>query len=808
VAVPDAPPAPEVFAARSLVASGSQVVSERECPQCHAKVPIKLGDYGRSTYCPACGTEVPVGEDLALEPASLPAISAPASPLPRAPAPAPAPPRRSWAAVAAAACLVLAGMLWLVLQPGRSPQPDSAPPKAAALAPPSGPRPDASITLKAIEELAAMESPAEALAKAEDWKQILTDLEVPSSDPRQAKLDAAIAALRIKLVPAAQPTPPEVTEFLDQVKALTAALQGLMTAKQPDAPELVAGRAAMARADELLANHAEVLEPIAATYRQMRDSFREFASRLEGTKPIEALLKTAREQVDIDHPVEALETLAQARLVTLGTILNDSQRSGLEKLHKEIIDGPLQRSLCRRSLALAEQAGHTGDLHSRDWLAREAQAYLNLAIYHDPEADCTPLFGRLKALRDAPAAGPGQSTRIPVFQVRRRYEDALESFATWPLEESGRWVECTRDFDALARKLQDSQPAWAERVATLVLQGLRSRLDLLRAAGRDDLKVALALKGLYEAFAQVKVWQSRSEFRILRVDARSLAKELVGRLLGRAEQELAAASIDEALTTARLAEALASEPDVDRARKLVEQCQAAIALREDRHAQAEAWAKIEDLDKKHDAVAVWVALARFEKRFPGTDRTSPIAALRKAHEPEVRRRTPELLAQCDRCVREKRFGEYRGVVDRLGTFPLSPQDRAEVDNHRRRLAEIDREVEARMARVPGRMVTREDLIQVLDQLASVLALNPEHSGALARRTEAWNRARTFAADMLGTAELVARQPRLPDVQRDREIQRLGVVLKLMPPGPDRDRALALLQRLEKPAPARADAAAR
>ena len=78
----------------------------------------------------------------------------------------------------------------------------------------------------------------------------------------------------------------------------------------------------------------------------------------------------------------------------------------------------------------------------------------------------------------------------------------------------------------------------------------------------------------------------------------------------------------------------------------------------------------------------------------------------------------------------------------------------------------------------------------------MLALDPNHPGALARRDEAWERARAFTAGMLNTAELTAKQPRINDAQRKSQVRSLRILLKLAPPGSTYDRAKELIKMFD------------
>jgi predicted RNA-binding Zn-ribbon protein involved in translation (DUF1610 family) len=786
VAVREPSPAPEVFGDRSDLAIASRVIEERACPRCHAKVPISINDHGGSTYCPACGAEIPVGEALVIRAAPSAVVA-----LPRAPKPTPAPTRRSRAGLVAVALIALTGTLWLVRQSPRS-APTPVDPRVGTPKPP--PKPDAHVTLKAIEELGKMPQPGEALAQAEDWKELLVNLKVPATDPRMVKLEATIALLRDKVIPESQPDPPEVAEFLEQVRALTQAMKSLQNTTRPDAPGLTAGRAAMTRANELLAQHPEVLDKIAATFHQMSAEFRKTAARLEGIRPIEGLLKTAREHVDADRPTDALETLAMARLLTLATYLDDTQRKGLANLHDAIINGSLHFSLCRRSLTQAEQAMHTGDAHAREWLADDAQSHLNLATSRAPDKDCAALVARLKALKDAPPAGPGRSSRVPEFMARRAYEKAIESFATWGIHDASRWIECARDFDEVAR-MPSSKPVWVGRLAALFLQGVRVRLDDLREHSFDLTITAKALKRVNEALASVQRWKSRADYTMSLVEVRNRGAEIARQIIDRAAQQARDDRHDEAITTAQVAEGLASATDAIRASKLIESCKSAIASRDDRKAQDEAWARIQALVDKHEAIDAWVALARFEKRFPKSAHGSEIIAFRQRFDPEIRRQIPALLKQCDEYADGKRVAEYRRTVNLLESFSL-PSTTPGLEKHRRRLAELDREIESQFASIPTRMYSRPEVVAVLEELAAVLAMNPNHPAALARRNEAWEKARPYAETMLGAAESTAKQRRLPDEQRASQIRSLRLLLKLCPPGPKYDRARELLDKFE------------
>ncbi len=792
IAPSDQRPAPTVFQEKADLHTAQRVVGELDCPRCAAKVPITVTDYGGSTYCPACGAEVPVGEAFVIRSTPSPVVVPP-----RPAEQVPAPLRRSRLELAAAALIAAAGMIWLVQSSTRKVESSPAPAPRVVNPPPS---PAAQITLRAIEALGAVNSPAEALAQAEDWRQDLVDLKVAETDPRIAKLDAVIALLKKKLIPEPPPDPPEIAKFLDQVRQLTEELKKLTTAKRPDDPALTAGRAAIARAGALIAQHPDVLGPIAGTFRDLSTQFREIATRLEGTKPIEALLETTKQHVDAGRATEALESLAQAQLLALSTILSDSQREDLTRRLGGIVAGPLQLAKCRRSLEQAEQAAHTGDAPARDWLVRDAQSQLDAAAFRAPGANYDALIARLKPLKEAESGGASQSTRIAEFEARRSYEKALESFATWQMGETDRWIECARDFDEVARQLPDERAAWANQLATLLLQGLRARLDMVRDLRLGDAGTAEALQGVSRVLAAARRWESRGDYRSLLVEIDQHGSEIGHRLLEQAERQLQEDGPEKAMELARAAEGVASAPDKRRSRELIELSRKAIGAREDLKAQEDAWTRVKAIVEKHESAETWVALARFEKRHPKSRHATEITEIRRTIEPEIRRQIPVLLLHCDALAREQKFADYRIAVNRLLTFPHKEGD-PEFRKHSNRLEELDRDVENRFREIPKRMATRSDLLAVLRQLTDILALNPSHPGALARRQEAWNRARPFAANMLRTAELTAQQHRLPEAQRQSQLRALDDLLTLAEPGPVRDRARELRKSLDQsPAP--------
>jgi hypothetical protein len=658
------------------------------------------------------------------------------------------------------------------------------------------------ITIKAIEALSTREPPGEALAQAEDWRDLLASLGVPDLDPRVAKLEAMIARLRAQVHPRAHADAPapELAEFNAQVGALAASLKALESARQADAAALSNGRAAITRADALLLQHTALLEPTAGTYLQMSTLFRALAARLEGTRPIELLLERAQQRLDANQPTESLELLAEFRLATMAMDPADSHRTELVRRYEAINNGPLQLALCRRAIDQAERSREAGDADSRDWLVQDAQAYLDTASDRAPELDYEPFVRRLNRLRAASPSGRQDSARLAPLKARRDYEDALQSFARWSLDDSSRWIECARGFDELAAGPLDSEPARAERLANLLLQGLRVRLEQPRQAAASDAVALSALQCVNESLERVKRWQARDAYRILTLEARNLSVELTRSLLTRAESQLRELNVEEALASAERAAGLASGTDDARARKLIEQCKEALALRQDRDAQDKAWAQVQEVVQTHEPVAEWVALARFEKQFPGSAHAEQVAELRRSLEPTVLRQIPALLDRCDSYARERRVADYRGEVDRLETLPLSAEARAAVGKHRRQLAELDAEIDSRLSLVPARMSTRAELLDVLERLDAVLALDPNHAIALARRKEAWEQARPYAADLLHTVESASGSRRLTPAQRETQNRWLRMLLTLTPPGPTHDRATQLLQALEHSPP--------
>ena len=246
------------------------------CDRCGLPVPFEEWERGSETFCPSCGqpcrvpddpeeasseippqaprAEAPLATDrtageVSVNP-SLPSSHAITSAIrPRPPA------RRSLLRrpIAIVAMLVAAGLgaVFLVMESRRPP---SSPAKTL-LKPPG-----AQITPAAIAALGRSSDLGGSLVQADEWRQILHKLGTTPDDPRFAKLDDAVATLRLRLRPQPAPETAAVTAFRAQDRSLGEAIRKLPPHVRYDSPELVPARKAMTAADSLLETHAAELE--------------------------------------------------------------------------------------------------------------------------------------------------------------------------------------------------------------------------------------------------------------------------------------------------------------------------------------------------------------------------------------------------------------------------------------------------------------------------------------------------------------------------------------------------------------------
>lgn len=467
--------------------------------------------------------------------------------------------------------VALASVAWLAAESfrGAPPRPRKSEAAVAAVA---STRPEGPITLEAIEALARDDDLGPALVRARGWRTRLAEADTPPDDPRLARLDEVIDELRDRLRPSPEPDPPEVAEFREQVRVITEALTEASGGGRAEPARLEAARRAGQRADRLLAEHPESLEPRAGPYRLLREQLRAALEAPDVRGQLEPLLAEARRQLDAGRPTEALEALARFRIRSLALNLNGPQRDELGRSYRAVADGPLPLARCRRALAEADAAAREGDWGRRERLVSEARSHLHRAMTHVPESEYEGLLGRIQSAERAGARRSGRGGRVDDLELRRAYEAALATLATKKAVETAWWIESSRGAYQLARRLAAERPAWSRTLAELTLASLLAVAEAPPTAPDSELKQAEAVLSLRELADGLDSWVGLPDYPRLAGALRDRGHALAAALLARAESDLEGGRADSALVAARQAERLADSRLDRKARDLVRRC--------------------------------------------------------------------------------------------------------------------------------------------------------------------------------------------------------------------------------------------
>lgn len=791
-------PESSIFSASGSLRVADRTIGEVTC-LCGTKVPYRVEDFGSSVYCPACGVAVPVGRTLGRPRVPAATGSEPFEQRPSAEEAARTAlgsrGRRSPLALVAmvgiVATLGAGGLLALQRQGIISakllpwqPIPSAAPVAAAAPSPvpggeeatveEDGHQAPEEITLQRIEELGRREDFRMALIDAQILGQVLIDRGIAEDDPRRVRLGRIIAELIDRLRPRSGSPPAYVAQFREQVAKLRVALS------EHDLPP---AREADARAQALFEAHPDELAPYSRSFLALKKRLEEFTLAAAGSKPIEDLLMRARRLAADDKPTDAIECAARAKSLAFRTPLEPWEARRLEERLAELNE-PLRFARGRRAVREARQCARAGDRQARDQLVREARAILPGLS----ESKIRPLMARVEKIATAKIASPRSSALGTEIACRRLYESALEHYG------QNEWDEllaaCHQAQQLLASLPASSRRERGAKLAKLVLDTLeRGIADLFAKPDSADLPRELArLRGAFDQAARWQFSSSLPRWQSLDAALRACGNQLTDRIVDESRALAAEGKLAEAVAKIMPVESLGGADAAERARFLREQWQHQLQARASLAAREEVWHEIVRLVEQDQPLRAWRDLASFERRFPDSPETDEIRKLRARLRPAVDRQLSELMRRVNDTHENQDWIAFRAAVSLLETAPLQPEHREGLQAARKELELLDQRAEGRFlqAKPYRHLVSRQDVLGLLELLPEVLALNPDHRAAQFLFEKARRAGTRYAEGLLKSAGTLKGR-------RQAYRKRLETILALDPLGPHSAKTRELLE---------------
>jgi hypothetical protein len=659
--------------------------------------------------------------------------------------------------------------------------PDAGPRKPAPQADAPAQPPEPEITLQEIEQLLQRTDTRAALIDAQIWQQLLTDHGVPESDSRRRRLAEVIQVLTERLTPKPSPPPAFLAAFRGLVQQLYEALLR---------ENLPAARQAAQGAEALFNKHPKELAPYSPRYLALMAKLRQLELRDEGFRKIEQLLAQAqklarlsamREPVRSDEVSAAREAEARAKFLALRTPLNKAEEERLNQRVKELTPD-LLFARGHRAVKEATRCLQDGDARTRDLLVLEARTLLPGL----PEDRIRDLIEETEKTAKANVARKEGSTFAQAVEFRRLYETALERFAAG---EASRTIEACRRAHGQLAALPPPAPEQSRKLADLVWEALEPVVLDRLAAPDTDPELRTRLVEARMLLDQAGPW--RADARGQRLDAalRHRGDQLARQALAQADELFRQDRLQEALEAARPAETLGGAEVASRARELARQWQAELGARASRAAQEEHWGRIEHLRREGKPLETWRELRRFAQRFPVSAREDDSKRLEAQLAPSLGAEIEGMLHALNEHVQAEKWVAFRHLYEVLAGGPLPPGYADRLRPFRGTAEGLNRKAEAQFAQLKKLhrfMIDTDSVLQLLDGLPKVLALNPAHEEARAMLEEARRQGQRRGARQL--EDLTKRTLKPP-----RYKERLSEILRLDPDGPSGEKARALLK---------------
>jgi hypothetical protein len=809
-----------VFSSQGQAGLEASVLRHEEC-LCGARVPVRVDDVGGTVYCPHCSAEIQVGATLEQDRSQ----AARAAPTPSVPV------RearfrllRSPVSLAALLLVAAAGSLgwyftwrhpatvrglvgdWL---PGErppstkeAPKPSSPPAHDDAAKPDKPPpvRPDASISLQAIENLLCQSDAAAALVQAQIWLETLRECRVPPGDARLARLAEVIRVLEPRVAsPVALGPPPVVAEFRNCVQSLADAIKANDPAK---------AKQHLAEAEEFLAAYPKELGPYSARFLALKAKLRQEEGIHQGIGQIRQWLGAVPGRLDADRTTEALEFLARAKFFALQTPLTEAEFKEFDTKVRDL--GPLIRfARGRRAVKDAKNAHQAGDVALRDREARRALSWLPGL----PESQIAPYVNEvqpwLETKRDNRDSGrprkgsPGRSAdaepsrAVPAptssaarqIDVREQYEFLLEAYGEGRTSDV---VPAAVELERLLRGDTGSAKMY-DRIGTMLFDVLEPEIVKLLAESegkRADAERFDKLTEIRRSLARLEPWKQAPRFIAMDELVRSQGGELARKLVDKAQQAAAADDLAGALRLLANAADLAAADTSARVARLRTEWEGELKLRADKQAERDAWHRIEGLRKQpEEELTLYEQLVRYIRRFPHGAHADEVRHLGGKMRAVVETRLAAKLVAVAALIDSQQWSEFRRQLEVLRTLNLPASLQPELERLLARLPELKTRADAEflLLKRHSRLIRQADVLAVLEKTPEILALDPDHADATELLAAARRRGATYAEQLLkSAASFKATNPELWRSKLQRATQ-------LDPDGPHGAKAKELLQ---------------
>jgi hypothetical protein len=844
-----AAPVVSVFSDQGAVKAEDQIVGEETC-LCGHRVAVRVADYGSSVYCPACNTEIRVGQTLA-EGKYVVARRAPDESAPQvAVRKSRLRPLRS--PLSLLAIFVVFGALlsgiylnWerpglfsmiresdeeaaLTAQPGTGPL-GGAPRPEEQTATPASPRKRPSppppaplkVTQEMIEGLLKRPDLSEALVDAQIWQETLRDQGAPNEDPRRVRLAAVTKAILEKLSPPPGP-PPHLAEFRKLVDALAQALQAGNKAEN-----LAEARKAFEAAEAYFEAHKESLVPYAQRLVMLRSWLRELESVLEGVTLVRKWLDEAARAAAADDVTRAMESEAKARFCALDARPTKSEAEELDQRYRQVRD-EIIFARGKRAVADARRCEQAGDRRARNRQVRRAFNELSglpeprvkpvldeirawweemdkaeLAQLEKPSLPRGKKGGRRipgtrvpKAPRQLPEAGPSSPVAEQIV-LRDRYEEVLAPYyqdVDHKVLDLDALVDACLAFEDALGDDETSQKLH-DRAGNVLFDALEreARRKLKAVAQSDDeqrrLKELLRLRQLLD---WTEPWKASRQWLALdsaiRQEGGRLAEKWLKEAVTLAKDDKLQAAAERATAAAGLGEARIA----DRASALRDKCLAELKLRADRKAEAESWQRIQDLRRRRGSeLDLCKELEIFSRRFPGASHGPEASQLKLDVRQAAEQKAAEAVRQAAGLFDHEDYQAAREQLDRLRYAPIPPSLASALADLKRRLGGLKQRGDEEFLALSKRakLFTEADVVAVLEALPRILAMDPEHEEAQQLLQKATQAGESRARKLVETARPFREIK--PDVYRDK----LERAARSSPEGPFGTEARGLLKEL-------------
>lgn len=586
----------------------------------------------------------------------------------------------------------------------------------------SAPRPDArAITLAMIEELAhsAVASTntddwQNALIKAQDWQMTLNDHSIAATDPRQIRLRKLIDELTHLLTPKAGPPPTWIKDFRKILEQLRVALAA---ERLPDATTLAL------EGDRLLNEHPVDLAPYSRSFLAMKSKLAQLQARKHGVAKIRATMEAARAAAESGATWSALEAEARAKFLARVTELEKIQVEEFENYFRQTLAPLLLWARGRQAVEDAARCVEQRDITARDRCLAKARSLLPGL----PDAKVAPLMARVRELAQTTVRDGKQSPFGKELEVLELYARTLDFYSRDQLQEMVVAAVETRDLAIKYRVRPDIE----SKLLVLFTEVTQFRLQELMTLPDRSPHWPDQLTSIRKALDSAKCWKDRKEWKTLDAILRDRGEKVAQRLWEQATALAQREQFDQAMDAATKVEALATSDLAARAKSARIKWQEESARRANAELQRRDWQDIERLVAERRTMDAWHALRTFEKRYPTAHKES-VAALRQTLEPAVRAQVERLFSKIVKYQEAENWVAMRAACNTLESIPLNATDQDRLTRYLTQLEQLGQRADGRFAELRDRagvMVSEEQIIEVIEGMTEVLALNPDHEDA-------------------------------------------------------------------------------